>query len=207
VLQLVAGDDALALYSVLPFDDGPGGTGAVVPPATRLLFSTYGDSPATVESFAKRCLSSGTRDPTVVLVRANGYVFGGFAAEPWDFAELFGGSTRSFLFSITRDCKVPYNGRVKGPKQVNDDVLRQQHEMRQATEQQQFMHLVAQQQPAPQFDEHGRLLFMRTDEYGRPLQQVRGCGLQWTNHARVLCQAWSFFLSFPHLPFIHPACL
>ena len=32
----------------------------------------------------------------------------------------FGGSTSSFLFSITKDCKLPYHGRVKGPKQEGD---------------------------------------------------------------------------------------
>ena len=33
---------------------------------------------------------------------------------------LYGGTTTSFLFSLTHDCKLPYHGRVKGPKQEGD---------------------------------------------------------------------------------------
>ena len=32
----------------------------------------------------------------------------------------FGGSTSSFLFSITKDCKLPSHGRIKGPPQAGD---------------------------------------------------------------------------------------
>lgn len=34
--------------------------------------------------------------------------------------DLYGGKPTSFLFSITKDCKLPYHGRVKGPKQAGD---------------------------------------------------------------------------------------
>ncbi len=33
----------------------------------------------------------------------------------------FYGTPKSFLFSITNDCKIPYHGRVKGPRQASDD--------------------------------------------------------------------------------------
>jgi hypothetical protein len=32
----------------------------------------------------------------------------------------YGGNPRSFLFSITHDCKIPFHGRVKGPEQSSD---------------------------------------------------------------------------------------
>ncbi len=32
----------------------------------------------------------------------------------------FGGNPRSFLFSVTHDCKIPFHGRVKGPEQTSD---------------------------------------------------------------------------------------
>ena len=203
--QIVSPDDAIALYSVLPFGgDEAGSGGAVVPPSTRLIFSSYGSSPATIAAFAEAYTAPGAqRDPTVVLIRANGHVFGGFAADPWDFSELYGGtrapfpfahlaavcaispprpvpppvagSPRSFLFSITRDCKLPYHGRVKGPRQLNDDVLRQAHEVHQAMEMQRFHAFVAQQE-APQFDEQGRLLLLRSEDGGQTVQQVHAGG-------------------------------
>ena len=46
----------------------------------------------------------------------------------------FGGTPRSFLFSITNDCKIPYHGRVKGPRQDHDDAVRREVEDRQRME-------------------------------------------------------------------------
>jgi hypothetical protein len=113
--------------------------------------------------------AAGNREPTVVLLRANGQVFGGYAADAWDFADLFGGSPRSFLFSLSKDVKIPYHGRVRGPRQANDDFLRQQHDLANMQAQAAYMQALQQAQMAtggaPQFDEYGRLITQQVDEY------------------------------------------
>ena len=95
--------------------------------------------------FAREFESSGLNGPTVVIARVGDNVFGGFAADAWDLyvpsphdigcwiaraphlhvwtrdsSGKFGGSTSSFLFSVTQDCKLPYHGRIKGPPQAGD---------------------------------------------------------------------------------------
>jgi hypothetical protein len=96
-------------------------------------------------------------------------VFGGYAADGWDFADLFGGSPRSFLFSLTKDVKIPYHGRVRGDPQKNDAFLRQQHEVAQMQAQAAYMQALQQANVAtggqPQFDEYGRLITQQVDEY------------------------------------------
>ena len=169
--RILTPEQASNLYMVLPPNlvEGMTSDGSSSLLATRLLFSTYGDGPS-VRSFVERYVTEGLKAPTVVVVKAagSGAVFGGLAADPWDFTGLFGGSPRSFLFSLTSDVKIPYNGRLKGPKQPNDDFLRQQHEYSQAALQAAYMEVlkVAYEQSGgnPQFDEAGRLLVIQTDE-------------------------------------------
>ena len=181
-----APEDAAALYMMLPVDavaGGPdggvdpvsaaanGGGGGLSLPITRLLYATWADEqPPSIAAVVSKYVNEGMREPTLVLVRANGQVFGGFAADPWDFSGLLGGSPRSFLFSLTRDVKVPYTGRVRGPRQPNDDFLRQQHDYAQMQIQAQYMSALqnakAQNGGVPQFDEAGRLLLTDSDEFG-----------------------------------------
>ena len=64
--------------------------------------------------------------PTVLVVKAGDHVFGGFAADSWNLTGAYGGDARSFLFAVTRDVKLPYTGRIKGPEQASDRLLAQQ---------------------------------------------------------------------------------
>lgn len=52
----------------------------------------------------------------------------------WIMARRYGGSPSSFLFSVDKDVMIPYHGRVKGPYQAQDEMLRQQHDAEQANE-------------------------------------------------------------------------
>lgn len=107
----------------------------------------------------------------LLRVAGTGAVCGGFAADAWDFNGAFGGSPRSFLFSLTNDVKLPYHGRVKGPKQPSDEYLRQQHELAQAELHGAYLEMLqaasAQSGGNPTFDEAGRLLVVQLDEAGR----------------------------------------
>jgi len=52
---------------------------------------------------------------TVLLVKANGRVFGGFASDPWrDDGEFFG-TAKCFLFSMDNDVKIPFVGKETLP--------------------------------------------------------------------------------------------
>jgi hypothetical protein len=113
-------------------------------------------------------LAHGASEATVLLLRSGGCIFGGFAAEPWDLSDLYGGSTRSFLFSVTYDAKVPFHGRAKGPRQRNDELLRQQHEIANMQTQAEYEALLSQAREIsggiePSFDEAGRLLLPQVD--------------------------------------------
>lgn len=181
--RLLSNAEALTLFTCLPFGApmtaeeallatspaAASGLGAL-PPLTRLLFATYADAPST-QGFLAKYLSSGHKGPTVVLVKANGQVFGGYAADGWDFSGFFGGSPRSFLFSVTKDTKIPYTGRAKGPPQENDELLRQAHELANLQVMDDFNALVEQARQInggsePQFDEAGRLLLVQYDAAG-----------------------------------------
>lgn len=176
-------DEAMALFMVLPWGGmggmeetmggmgGGGGLGAL-PPVCRLLFSTEKSYPPTVTTMVTNYMQAGNRDATILVVRANGYVFGGYAADAWDLSECYGGTPRSFLFSVTKDARVPFTGRVKGPRQANDDHLRMLHEESNLQAQAEFEALVSQARESsgqePTFDEAGRLLLTQPDENGMP---------------------------------------
>ena len=187
--------DAVALYLTLPWAAAAASpdeeayadsiSRSPVPPVTRLLYSSIEDdggsaAPPSVATMIERYVDSGARDPTVVIARAagTGYVFGGYAADPWDLSGLFGGSSpRSFLFSITRDVKVPYTGRTRGPRQPNDDFLRQAHEYEQAQLQTHYaekLELASQRVGGgpPPFDEAGNLLLIHVDANGERMAPV-----------------------------------
>lgn len=182
---LLAPDQAAALYLCLPWGGGmmgldetlggfglpQGGLGSL-PPVCRLLFSSEKHYPPTVTTLMTNYMQGGNRDATVLVVRANGYVFGGYAADPWDLSQLYGGTPRCFLFSVTRDVRVPFTGRARGPRQANDDELRLAHEHSNAQAQAEFEALVQQARESsgqePTFDEAGRLLLTQPDENGMP---------------------------------------
>lgn len=124
--RILSGPEAKTLYHCLPltFIEETTADGTITEFATymqcRLGFATYNNYPATLAEFAREFESSGLNGPTVVIARVGDNVFGGFAADAWDFSGKFGGSTSSFLFSVTQDCKLPYHGRIKGPPQAGD---------------------------------------------------------------------------------------
>lgn len=89
-------------------------------PACHLLFSTAREHPATVGRFEELYLQSGRQLPTVFVARSGRYVFGGYSADPWFFNGEYMGSTSSFLFSLSQNCKIPFVGRVRGPPQRSD---------------------------------------------------------------------------------------
>lgn len=130
---LLQGADARNVYLLLPFvppamdvDPATGQAPGPVPPLCELMFSTRLNSPA---SYFKLLEAVSNREgPTVVIVRANGHTFGGYSADSWRADGLWYGRTVSFLFSVTRDCRIPFVGRINGPPQPNDADLRAKHE-------------------------------------------------------------------------------
>jgi len=174
---IITSDQAVVLYTCLPFgqtvDDGSGGTMTndglgLAPPVTRLLFSSIRNPDVSIRGLLTAYTGSGNNEPTVVLIRANNQIFGGYSADPWDLQDLFGGSPRSFLFSISKDTKIPYIGRVKGPRQANDDILRQEWEMANQQANAEFEEMLNQARELnggaePTFDEAGRLLVKQVD--------------------------------------------
>uniref|UniRef100_A0A7S3UYA2 Oxidation resistance protein 1 n=1 Tax=Aplanochytrium stocchinoi TaxID=215587 RepID=A0A7S3UYA2_9STRA len=61
--------------------------------------------------------------PTVLIIRANGKVFGGYATQPWRHDGTTFGDARCFLFSISNDIKIPFHGRqtLPPPPQVEEN--------------------------------------------------------------------------------------
>jgi len=53
--------------------------------------------------------------PTVLLIKANGRVFGGYASDTWRTDSRPFGDNRSFLFSLDEDVKIPFHGREAMP--------------------------------------------------------------------------------------------
>jgi len=172
--------DAEALYLTLPLVTGDDGAGNPTPvtPATSLIWATHdGPESSTVESLMNAYLNMGGNQPTVLLVRAGGNVFGGYAADAWDFSEQFGGTAASFLFSLTRDVKIPYTGRVRGPRQPGDDVLRRDLDAVYAEELAHF-HAAEEAMAADNggvapYDDMGRLLVTEYDEVGNRFVSAR----------------------------------
>lgn len=96
-------DDARMLYLCLPFK----GT-----PETHLMFSSARDG----RSISKMHKLIDGMGITVVLVRANGQVFGGFAASKWNKDGVpFGKNSSSFLFSVSKDGFIPFRPQSDEP--------------------------------------------------------------------------------------------
>lgn len=168
-------EQAAVLYSCLPFghqDDSYNLVGASAalgntPPVTRCLYASQMVDPQQhgevhAQAILSSYMQSGASDASVVLIRANGQVFGGYASDAWDLSSTFGGTPRSFLFSITRDCKVPYTGRVKGPRQASDDDLKRRQEIQNLESAKIVESMLAEARRLtgkdPEYDEAGRLL-------------------------------------------------
>lgn len=45
--------------------------------------------------------------PTVILLQSGGFIFGGYASTSWNTSQIAFGTPSSFLFSLTRNTKVP----------------------------------------------------------------------------------------------------
>jgi hypothetical protein len=100
---MLSPEKALSLYLCFPFKS---------PPRTHLLFSTERDG----RSIATMHQMIDGVGITVVLIKVESHVFGGFAAVKWvSDGRPFGENSSSFLFSITRDAFVPYQPRVADP--------------------------------------------------------------------------------------------
>ena len=114
--------DAHALFMCLPLSS------SVDFPATKLLFSSADtDTPNTIKALTNSLPfdeieyedddgNTATEKvmeevPTVVIIKANGRVFGGYANEPWRTDGTTFGNSKCFLFSISLDIKIPFHGR------------------------------------------------------------------------------------------------
>lgn len=81
-------------------------------PETHLLFSTAGDG-RSVSQMHRLVDNMGI---TVTLIRANGRVFGGFAASKWNAdGTAFGDGSSSFLFSIDNDAFIGVRPQSEDP--------------------------------------------------------------------------------------------
>lgn len=176
--RILSARESADLYLSLPFgtvDDGSG-TLQALPPICKLIWATY-DGSTTAQSFINAYTHLGHGDPTVVLVKStDGAIFGGYAADAWIFDDLFRGTPRSYLFSVTRDVKLPYTGRVKGPKQVNDDVLRQEAAAAHAAELAEYtaieQAMAEANGGAAPYDPQGRLVVVEYDDDGNASQRT-----------------------------------
>jgi hypothetical protein len=163
------------LFFALPWGGGGeevGVDGSAAPPApppsTHLLAAQEGAGATSVRGLLEQYELLGAREPVVLLLRAGGHVFGGFSAAPLEATDFFYGSPAAFLFSLTRDAKFPYHGRVRGPRQANDDALAAAHEVANMQAASTFAELLAQARELsggaePVFDEAGRLLVTQVD--------------------------------------------
>lgn len=116
--RLVKGEEAMRLYNIMPLVQD---MDEYKWPKTQLLFATWNNYPPLLSGFAQIFKEGEVGyGPTVVLVKCGDHVFGGYASQAWSFSGLYEGKSNSFLFSLTHDCKVPYTGRVPGPKQAGD---------------------------------------------------------------------------------------
>lgn len=162
-----------ALFNCLPF--GTAGAGIheaalapPLPPDTRCIAALEGAA-LSVGALQSAYAAAGGGDPSVLLLRTrSGHVLGGYAEEAWRADDLYYGTPRSFLFSVSRDAKVPFHGRVRGPRQANDDELRAAHEQSNLQAEAEFQALLEQARELsggaePEFDEAGRLLLSQVD--------------------------------------------
>jgi len=84
------------------------------PPMTTLVFSTEIHTP-NLETFQDLYRNIAPGQPTVVVIRAGEHTFGGFASSGWQFDGHYYGDPSCFLFSVSRSCRIPFLGRVRGP--------------------------------------------------------------------------------------------
>jgi len=110
---------------------------APVPPRCSLVYSSRSEASPSFPSFAG-ALSS-VPGATVMVIKANDHVFGAFASQQWRFSGEFHGDVAAFLFSVTRDVRVPYVGRIKGPPQPTDAEFRRSHDSQFQYRQQQWL--------------------------------------------------------------------
>ena len=94
-------------------------------PSTRLLYASWQkDAERTVAAL----LDAACREevgPTVIICKAGGNVFGGYASEQFRSDETSFGDSKTFLFSISHDIKLPFHGRKLlplPPNIVGDDI-------------------------------------------------------------------------------------
>lgn len=91
-------DDRRKIYLTLPFKGVP---------ETHLMFSTQRDG----RSIMKMHKMIDGKGITLVLVKANGFAFGGFAAVKWNSDGVpFGDQSSCFLFSLLNDALIPARG-------------------------------------------------------------------------------------------------
>ena len=96
-------EDKRTLYLTLPFKGIP---------ETHLMYSTNRDG----RSIIKMHKLIDEKGITLIVVRANGYVFGGFAAAKWNSNGVpFGDQSSCFLFSLTNDAFIPAHGQSEDP--------------------------------------------------------------------------------------------
>ncbi len=94
---------------------------------TKLLYASWRDDERSVAKMISTMPKTRSTDPsgrvfefmedipTIMLIKANGQVFGGFASQPWREDGQSFGNARCFLFSLTKDVKVPFHGRETLP--------------------------------------------------------------------------------------------
>jgi len=70
------------------------------------MFATYHDG-SSVPILHQKCDSVG---PTVIIARSGDHVFGGYASTSWNASKIPFGTGKSFVYSLTRDTKIPYTG-------------------------------------------------------------------------------------------------
>ncbi|GMI06883.1 hypothetical protein TrRE_jg4655 [Triparma retinervis] len=99
---IVGPTDAKKLYYSIPFIS--------TLPTTSLCYSTRMHE-RSIKALQRSVLN--VMAPTMVVIRSGEYIFGGYATDPWRFDGGRGGNPKGFLFSITLDCKIPYQGRQK----------------------------------------------------------------------------------------------
>ena len=176
--RILSAREAADLYLSLPFGTVDNGAGQLqaLPPQCKLIWATY-DGSTTTQSFINAFSHLGHGDPTVLLIKTSeGAVFGGYAADAWVFDDLYRGTPRSFLFSISRDVKLPYTGRARGPKQASDDVLRAELAAAHVAELAEYEAIEqamaeANDGHAP-FDPQGRLIVVEYDDDGTATQRT-----------------------------------
>jgi hypothetical protein len=169
---LTTADAAMRVFLCLPFEKGAFGAGPS-PPLTQRIFNSAEAYPPGLDEFSTAyhqwVATNGAPAGTVVLVKAGAHVFGGFAASEWQFDGTYHGSPSSFLFSLTRDTKLPYTGRARGPEQEMDKFMRNQHEQENNLIQTEYVHMRSAE--CDRLEMEGGVIF---DDVGNVMRNPRG---------------------------------